>query len=205
MANRTQSPSGASQDWLLRATTKLQKSIFRTVEYKYKKKLNDLYSFIKKLEDDANTQDNELERKNKRIIELEGLLAPFINPTVTVKNLEAEVFRVIPTVEKNAIEEKKKRKFDEVKEISEILELRDAPLSKILKVGPAPRSILPPGIPKKNLSKNREKSTSPPSEPKIIPKKSELKRERSTSPQPQPQLFPEEMRISGFGKKEKRK
>jgi len=87
------SPSGASKNWLLR-TTKLQKSIFWIVEFKYKKKLNDLYSFINKLEDDATIHDNELDSKNERIIELEGLLVPFINLVVTVKNLEAEVFRV---------------------------------------------------------------------------------------------------------------
>jgi len=151
------SSSGASQDWLLRATAKLQKSIFRTVNYKYNI-ISDLYSKIKVLEDDANTVDNELQRKNERIIELEKLLLPYLNPVATVKNLEQEVFRVIPTIEKNAKEDLKKRKFDELKDIEV---LKDAPDSKILKVGPAPRSILPPPVIPKKKATICDRSTSP--------------------------------------------
>jgi len=102
------SPSGASGDWLLRATAKLQKSIFRSVEHKYKKKIDELYAVIKRLEDDAEVFINDVFFKGERIKELEKKLAPFENPEVTIKNVEKEVYRVIPIIEKVALEEKKK-------------------------------------------------------------------------------------------------
>jgi len=76
-----------------------------------------------------------------------------------------------------------------VNELSEILNLKNAPASKILKVGPAPRTIFPPPpvIPKKNeLKRNRDRSNSPTPSKKRIPSKV-LKRERSISPDPKPQ------------------
>jgi len=100
---------GASPDWLLRATAKLEKSIFRRVEHKYKKKFSELYDIIRKLEDEANLTENALFDKNARIVELENLLAPYANPKVTLKNLEKEVYRVKPTIEKSANEEGKKK------------------------------------------------------------------------------------------------
>jgi len=203
---------GASQDWLFRATAKLEKSIFRRVEYKYKNKLNDLYNLCKKLEDEANLIVDVLLEKDSRIVELENLLAPFINPTVSLKNLEKEVFRVSPFIEKTAHAEKLKRKFEESEELIEIIELREAPVSKILKVGPAPRSIFPlptPVTPKKKSNNNRGRSGSPkpiptPSKPLTMPKKSEFKRDRSTSPLPQPQHHPLVMKRFGDWKKRKK-
>jgi len=102
---------GVSQDWLLRATAKLEKSIFRRVEHKYKKKFSDLYVIIKRLEDESNSTQNELFDKDARIVELENLLAPYTNPKVTLKNLEKEVFRVIPAIERAANEEGKKKEI----------------------------------------------------------------------------------------------
>jgi len=102
---------GASQDWLLRATAKLEKSIFRRVEHKYKKKFSDLYVIMRRLEDEANSTQNELLDKDARIAELENLLAPYTNPKVTLKNLEKEVFRVIPAIERTVIEEGKKKEI----------------------------------------------------------------------------------------------
>jgi len=154
-------PRGASQDWLARASTKLQKSIFRSVDHKYRSKIKHLYDLIQALEDNATKLDNELNRKDERIKELEGKLVPFENPDVTVKNVEKEVFRVIPIFEKNAKE--RKRKSEEVNELSEILNLKNAPASKILKIGPAPRSIFPPPVilKKNELKRNRDRSNSP--------------------------------------------
>jgi len=205
---------GASHDWLSRATAKLEKSIFRRVEYKYKKQLKDLYNLCRKLEDEANMIVDVLLEKDNRIVELESLLAPYINPTVSLKNLEKEVFRVCPFVEKNANAEKLKRKFEESKELNEIIELREAPASKILKIGPTPRSILPPPksmLPKKKTEEKRGRSVSPQpkpthSKPLTIPKKSDLKRDRSTSPLPQPQHHPLVInrRPSGNWKKRKK-
>jgi len=197
---RSISSASASQDWLSRATTKLEKSIFRTVDYKYKNKLSSLYAIIKRLEDEANSTQNELFDKTARIVELEKMLAPYTNPMVTLKNLEKEVFRVLPTIEKIAIEEGKKRKFDEEKEINEIILLRDAPASKILKVEPAPRSVLPLPLPSTKpistkIKKKRARSTSP--TPKFSfttlteeEKRIFAKRNQVHSPQPQPQPTP---------------
>jgi len=186
------SPRIAPQDWLLRATSKLQKSIFRTAEFKYKnviKQLENKYkSVIKQLENTVKeqeaklaVQEDEIFDLTDRVQELELQLAPFVKPDVATKDLQAELFRIAPTAEK---EKMGKRKLDVNKEIGELEELRDAPPTKILKVGPAPRSILPPpGIPKKTpIKKSRERSTSPKILVPIKPKKSVLKRERSPSP-----------------------
>jgi len=191
---------GASPDWLLRATAKLEKSIFRRVEHKYKKKFSDLYDIIRRLEDEANSTDNDLFDSKARIVELENLLALYTNPTVTLKNLEKEVYRVKPTIEKFANEEGKKRKFEEpTKEISEIIFFRDSPASKILKVGPAPRPAIPLPLPsikttKPNPEKKRARSISP--TPKFSfknftnEKKNFTSRNQSHSPQPQPPPTP---------------
>jgi len=132
-----------------------------------KKKFSDLYDIIRRLEDEANSTDNDLFDSKARIVELENLLALYTNPTVTLKNLEKEVYRVKPTIEKFANEEGKKRKFEEpTKEISEIIFFRDSPASKILKVGPAPRPAIPLPLPsikttKPNPEKKRARSISP--------------------------------------------
>jgi hypothetical protein len=175
------SPRIAPQDWLLRATSKLQKSIFRAAEFKYKNVIKNLENIVKEREAELAVQEDKIFDLTDRVQELELQLAPFIKPDVATKDLQAEVFRIVPIVEK---EKMGKRKLDVNKEIGELEELRDAPPTKILKVGPTPRSILPPpGIPKKSpIKKSRERSTSP----KILvpnkPKKSVLKRERSPSP-----------------------
>jgi len=96
-----------------------------------------------------------------------------------------------------------------VSEIEEFKILRDAPASKLLKVGPAPRQVLPPqGIFKKNLKKSSEISASV--LPQKLEKKKEKKRDRSISPQPQSNPQPHPLsrysrRFSGqWKKKEKR-
>jgi len=170
--------------WLFRATTKLEKSIFRTVEYKYKKLIknfeiqienykNELKvatDIILNLEDDVSIRDSHIE-------ELEGKLLIFTKPEVAVKDMQKEIFRVKPLDEIG--EEGKKRKLEYNKEVDEFTVLRDAPPSKILKVSPAPRSIPPPPGPKKT----REQSSSPQPSTKV------MKRERSASPQPSPVAF----------------
>jgi hypothetical protein len=177
-------PRTAPQNWLLRASTKYEKSIFRMAEFKYKSVIKNLENLLKAQEYELADQETKIFDLEDRVKELEVKLAPFIKPVVATKDLQAEVYRIIPTVEKEKSENKGKRKLDLSKEIGELEELRDAPPTKILKVGPTPRSILPPpGIPKKTpIKKSREHSTSP----KILvpnkPKKSVLKRERSPSP-----------------------
>jgi len=193
-------PRIASHDWLSRAAIKLQKSIFRTVDFRYrdiiKKKeviIEGLESDMRDAQDDISRLEDELGEQMKRVRELEGQLNFLLKPEVAVKDIQTEVFRVKSTYEKrtetNTIEETKKRKLEHKKEIQEITILRDAPSEKILKVIPGPRSIPPlPVIPKKKVPKrSRERSTSPqptatsPSTPNNTGFK---KRERSTSPQP---------------------
>jgi len=180
-----------------------------------KKKFSELYDIIRKLEDEANLTENALFDKNARIVELENLLAPYANPKVTLKNLEKEVYRVKPTIDKSANEEGKKRKFEEVKEISEVIFLRDSPASKILKVGPAPRPALPLPLPsikptKPIPEKKRARSISP--TPKFSFKtftKEEkiLFASRNVSHSPQPQAPPTPLvnrRPAGNWKKRKK-
>jgi len=157
------SPSTAPQNWLLRASTKLEKSIFRMVEFKYKTRIKNLEDMLKTREHELAEQETQIFDLTDRVQELETKLAPFIKPDVATKDMQAEVFRIIPTVEKEKKENKGKRKLEMTKEIGELEELRDAPLAKILKVGPALRSIWPPsGTPKKEpIKKSRERSTSP--------------------------------------------
>jgi len=193
MASST--PSSASQNWLLRATTKLEKSIFRKVEYKYKSLINNYVNRIKELEERNNAWITEYEvlenmffTQSRQFDDLQNKLEQFTKPEVAVKDVEKEVFKVKSWSEKNTLEEGKKRKLEFNKEVDEIAVLRDAPPSKILKSTPTLRPKPPsPGIPKTNITKtSRERSTSPKSSmPPESPKKNVLKRERSNSP-PQP-------------------
>jgi len=115
------------------------------------------------------------------------------------------------------LRKEKKRKFEEVKEISEIVFLRDAPVSKILKVGPAPRPALPlplsikPTKPKKkrarSISPTPEKFSFLKSftseEKKLIGNQNQI---QSHSPQPQPQPSPlVNRRPAGNWKKRKKR
>jgi len=104
-----------------------------------------------------------------------------------VKDIEKEVFRVVPLTGER-IEIKKKRKLKADKEIDRLNQLRDDPPSKILKVTPtpAPRSVPPPPQVTPNKNKNKDKSERSTS-PQPMTQVSNLfkkKRERSTSPQP---------------------
>jgi len=209
-------PSPASQNWLVRASTKFEKSIFRLVEHKYKTKINDYEMRIKTLEEyvkciDANYQNLEYEflLKVRQNEDLQAKLDQFTKPEVAVKNVEKEIFKVKSWVEKDTIEEGKKRKLEYDKEIIDITALRETPPSKIFKVGPAPHLKPSPGIPKTNSKgRKRERSTSPkPSKPLEILKKKPLKRERSKSPQPAvPASFPPKpLKVIAQGKKRKKK
>jgi len=156
-------------------------------EFKYKSVIKNLENLLKAQEYELADQETKIFDLEDRVKELEVKLAPFIKPVVATKDLQAEVYRIIPTVEKEKSENKGKRKLDLSKEIGELEELRDAPLSKILKVGPALRSILPPPeIPKKkSVKKSRERSTSPRA---LVPNKAKKfvhEHEPSSSPSPQ--------------------
>jgi len=202
-------PRVAPLDWLSNATMKLKKSIFRTVEFKHKQKFNDLMKLIQSLEDEVQRLGSEETKKDARIVELERMLAPFTNPEVAVKNVEKVVYQVLPSIQ-NVKEDHKKRKMDRRSEINEMENLKHNPPSKILKIGPAPRTIQPPpGKPKKKLmNEPRGRSNSPkpkPDQPISSPsflEKGFLKRDRSTSPLPQ--LTPLVYRREGKWKKRKK-
>jgi len=165
-----------SQDWLLRATRKLEKSIFRTVEYKYKNiilglktRIKEYEEFEKNAHDDSNRLEEELEVEQKKVEDLETRLKLHEKPDVVVKDLRGEIFRVKSFDNQIDSEKNEKRKADLDKEIDTINTFREAPPSKILKIGPLPRSIIipPPGSPR-TIGKKRERSLSPKSSPRSI-------------------------------------
>jgi len=193
MASDKLSPSIAPT-WLLRATNKLEKSIFRKAEHKYRSIIEFLQNRVNELElinenalCDITRLENELIAEQNRVEELEGELVLYKKPEVAVKDIEKEVFRVVPLTGER-IETKKKRKLKADQEIDRLNQLRDDPPSKILKVTPtpAPRSVPPPPQVTPNKNKNKDKSERSTS-PQPMTQVSNLfkkKRERSTSPQP---------------------
>jgi len=190
---RTASPS---QDWLLRATRKMEKSIYRSVEYKYrniivalKTRVLELEEFKKDAEDDIDRLENKVVTEITKVEELEALLRVYERPKVAVKDIREEIFRV-KTAEVQRLEAFKKTREDIIKDIDDIKILKDAPSSKILEIGPLPRSIpLLPTVKKKK----REHSSSPKStHPRSIKKKNIQEKEhnslQSTDPSPPPSL-----------------
>jgi len=164
-------PRTVAGDWLLRATTKLQKSIYRMAEHKYR-------SIIKGLEDERDENldvklklENDLSQALKEIRKLKGETnyekleevheQEVVHEPKVVQ--DPEVFLVKPILGKIIVDATKQRKRELNKEIDELEFLRDAPPQKLLKAAPpAPRSIPPLVTPKpKALFKKRERSTSP--------------------------------------------
>jgi len=98
------------------------------------------------------------------------------NPSVAVKDLEEEVYRVKTGDKRNTVEVNEKRKANFANEINTISALRDEPLGEILKTRPLPRQIIlptpiipPPGSPRKGGKKrDRSSSTSPIVSPRSI-------------------------------------
>jgi len=137
-------------------------------------------SQLKKYEDTIKTYSINFEAMEenfyKKAVECEELKARIellTKPVVALKNVVQEVFLVKPMRPNTSLEEGLKRKLNYDKECEEIVNLRDAPPNKILKISPVPRTIPLPVTP-----------NSPKSSPK--PKKKLLKRERSKSPPVQP-------------------
>jgi len=216
MASDKLSPSIAPT-WLLRATTKLEKSIFRKAEFKYRSlveslqnRVNELEVFYGNAQRDISRLENDLIAEQNRVEELEGELVLFQKPEVAVKDIEKEIFRVVPMTGER-IEIKNKRKLEADKEINELNQLRDDPPSKVLKVTPtpAPRSIPPPPqvTPKKNKNKNTSERSTSPQPMTQAANFFKKKRERSTSPQHavsyQPPIPLDS--IHDFGQRKKRK
>jgi len=161
------SPSTASLDWLLRATAKREKAIFRSVEYKYRNIILGLSARIKELEDYAKRADSDIKRlenelfdEQKKKDELRAKLRVYENPNVAVKDLREEIFRVKTVSDQIDSEEMEKKKTEVNKESEGITTLRDASPSKILEVGPLSRSILPLGTSKTSKGIKRGRSTS---------------------------------------------
>jgi len=173
------SPCFATQDWLSRATAKLERSIFRRVEHKYKSQLKKYEDTIKandilikhlsgKQLEGFDVMEEHLYRKIVECDALKARIEEFTKPVVAMKNVVQEVFLVKPMSPNTSLEEGMKRKLDYDKECEEIVNLRDAPPNKILKISPVPRTIPLPNKsspkPKKKLLK-RERSKSPPVQP----------------------------------------
>jgi len=152
-----------TKDWLLRATSKLEKSIFRIVEHKYRNIILGLKAQIKVLEefkvdayDDIERIEKELSVEQEKVEKLEERLSKYEKPREDY-GLGGEIIRF----DQEVLEKNEKRKFDEI-------EVREEPIekpSKILKLGSPPRPILssptlpPPGSPR-TLGKKRERSSS---------------------------------------------
>jgi len=128
--------------------------------------------------------ENEVGVLLERIAELEGQLYIYTRPEVAVKDVEGEIRKIknkrneIPA---EAKEHGKKRSEEFFNEIDNIIALRDAPPSKILKVAPAPRSIplLPVTSKKGKKKRNRESSTKPSTESSVP---------ESSTPSPEPSV-----------------
>jgi len=110
------SPSTAP-DWLFRATTKLQKSIFRTAEFKYKTIIKDYEAriqqyekFTKDAQADISRLETELFEQLELVSVLEGKLAIYTKPEVAVKDVQTEIFKVKSIMEKETAEMQKKEK-----------------------------------------------------------------------------------------------
>jgi len=204
------SPSTASNDWLLRATAKLKKSIFRMAEYKYKTKIKQLEKQVKEYDLDIDRLLHENILLEDKCEELEGKLNLFTKPEVGIKDIQTEIFKVKPIVEKIALGnvEQIREKFND--DVNVIGVMKDSTPKEILKIAPVPpRSILPPpAIPKKNIkNKKRERSTSP--KPTPLPPQDKMnlkKRDRSESPQPTISPYSTiEVSLEGTGHWKKRK
>jgi len=159
--------------WLLTAANKLEKSIFRKIDYKYRNIISTLTTRVKELENRVEELNNEAIKfedigfeRLKQIQKLEAKVRAYEKPVAT-KDLKEEIFRVKTTTEQNISEESTKVLEEAPKEIITISSLRDDPASKILEIGPPPRSILPLPVANKKCKK-RERSTSPKSEPRPI-------------------------------------
>jgi len=137
------------------------------LEYKYINLIVRLTTRIKELEAELTTFEEDLSKfedekldQQQKIEDLEAKLRVYERPTVALKNLEEEVFRVKPLYDqmKNVVDKEEKEK-----EIEVIATLRDVPPAVILEVSPTPRSILPPVSPQNKTEKvkKRERSTSP--------------------------------------------
>jgi len=183
---KTASPS---QDWLLRATRKLEKSIYRSVEYKYRNVIVGLNAHItclkaritelEEYQSDIDRLEDELTTEISKVEDLEAKLRVYERPNVAVKDIQEEIFRV-KTVNEQRLEATKKTK-DIVKEIDNIKELKDAPPSKILEIGPLPRSLPILQIPEVKRKK-RERSLSPKStNSRLIRKKNSQEKEQNIS------------------------
>jgi len=160
------SPRTATSSWLLHAANKLEKSIYRKVEHKYRNLINSLTTRVKELEDLVKSVSDEAiryedfgDKQKFRIQELEGELRTFKQPVVEV-DLREELFQAKPITEQTIPEES-------VKEVKIPKKVSTKPtVEKICEVSPSPQSILlPPDTNKK--SKKRERSTSPKSERRI--------------------------------------
>jgi len=139
---------------------------------------------------DIERLENEASVLLDRIAELEGQLYVYTKPEVAVKDIQDEIRKIknkrneIPA---EAKEHGKKRSEEFVNEIDNIIALRDAPPSKILKVAPAPRSIplLPVTSKKGKKKKNRESRTKPSTEPSVpVPKVPSVPEPSTPSPEP---------------------
>jgi len=181
-------PRTATQDWLLRATRKFEKSIYRVVEFKYRNIISALSSRIKEFEakqkehddwkelayDDISRLEQELVKEQEKVEVLEEKLKQYEEPSLTVDEQE-ESTKYLTARNKAYQEEKKTQKV--TKELVPLFEEETSFFSDytILQRPQGTwspiRSTSPPGSPKK---KKRERSTSPkPSDPQPIHKKQE--------------------------------
>jgi len=159
--------------WLLTAANKLENSIYRRIDYKYRNIISTLTTRVKELEkrvedinDEAIRYEDIGDERLKQIHNLEAKLRAYEKPVAT-KDLREEIFRVKTLTEQIISEESTKVLVEAPKDINIISSLRDDPASKILEIGPPPRSILPLPVTYKK-SKKRERSTSPKPEPRTI-------------------------------------
>jgi len=175
MARIPPRPAPPSQDWLLRATRKLEKSIFRTVEHKYRNIILGLKAHIKELKefkenalDDVCRLESDLSAEQRKVEDLEDRLSIYEEPSVVANDASGEKDA---TGENNTSGENfwvdqyeeriEKRKRDEIEVVNALEELS----SKVLKIGSPPRvilapPILPPSRSPRTLGKKRERSSS---------------------------------------------
>jgi len=191
-------PRTASHDWLLRATRKLENSIYRTVEFKYRNTILALTSRIKEYEvklkehdewkvdalDDISRLEKELTIEQEKVEKLEEKLGRIEKPSEIVVEQEEKQESLKET------DEHQERKIKEaIKEITKEQEkVKEAEFDPVLEqdvygsyfpdlahlanpYGIPSRPTSPPSLPKK---KKRERSISPKlSDPRISRKKHE--------------------------------
>jgi len=164
--------------WLLHATTKLEKSIYRNIEFKYRGIITELTDRVQALESEVETLYKAIDKTEDicfewltKIQDLETQLRVYERPTVVIKDLREEIKRV-KTVTKQPL-----TLYENINKENEVVNIFRNKPGKNLESGPPPSTIPPkPTAITKSRKRNHSKS----------PENSSQQQVRSKPPAAQP-------------------